>query len=238
MKTRLLRLTVLVLILTLIPTVSYATGCDPANIIFSEIDYDQPGTDSTEFIELRIPNTTTISNCVLRLINGATPNAPTVYRTIDLAGTYPANKYLVIGSTGVPQRDITIGGSCATDCIQNGSNDGFALVDTTGAGTLVWFISYEGQITNYNPGDGSSNSSENLPVQEDNNAPNKSINNGTGARIADSYLNEIVTPGTAGPNAILLSNLAATSHIAALPGFVLLALGGAALYRRCRRQTA
>ncbi len=236
MKTRSLRVAALVLILTLIPAVSYAAGCDPSNIVFSEIDYDQPGTDSTEFIELRIISATTISNCQLRLINGATPSAPTEYRTIDIAGTYPANKYLVIGSTGVTARDITIGGNCATDCIQNGNNDGFALVDTSGAGSLVWFISYEGQITNYNPGDGSSNSSENLPVSEDNNSPNKSINNGPTGGVADAYLSETPTPGASGPNAISLHGLGAVSGSTGLPLLGLLALGGAALYRRRRNR--
>lgn len=236
MKNRFFQLAALVLVFTLIPTVSYAAGCDPSNIVFSEIDYDQPGTDNAEFIELRIISATTLSNCQLRLINGATPSSPTEYRIIDLSGTYPANKYLVIGSTGVTGRDITIGGNCATDCIQNGSNDGFALVDTSGAGSLVWFISYEGQITNYNPGDGSSNSSENLPVSEDNNAPNKSINNGPAIGITDAYLSEAPTPGASGPNLISLSNLAAAPAVPALPLLGLLALGGAALYHRRRNR--
>jgi hypothetical protein len=47
----------------IMPQPAYAAGCDGANIIFSELDYDQPGVDSTEFIELRIINATTISNC-------------------------------------------------------------------------------------------------------------------------------------------------------------------------------
>lgn len=227
---------VLTLVIWIMPGSAYAAGCDGANIIFSEIDYDQPGADSVEFIELQIPAVTTISSCELRLINGATPSSPTVYRTIDLSGSYAAGKYLVIGSTGVSPRDITIGGTCSSDCIQNGGNDGFALVDTSGAGTLVWFLSYEGQITNYNPGDGSANSSTNLPVSEDNNAPNNSINNGPAAGVDDSYTSTTVTPGNAGPNAISLQTLNATANsgLVTVLGGALAALAGAVLYRRRR----
>lgn len=227
---------VLALVIWFAPGSAYAAGCDGANIIFSEIDYDQPGTDSAEFIELHIPAATTISSCELRLINGSTPSSPTLYRTIDLAGTYASGKYLVISSTGVTPRDITIGGTCSADCIQNGTSDGFALVDTSGAGTLVWFLSYEGQITNYNPGDGSSNSSTNLPVSEDNNAPNNSINNGPAAGVDDSYTSTTITPGNIGPNAISLRtfNSAASSRSVIMLGSALAALGGLALFRRRR----
>ncbi len=222
--------------------VAHAAGCDPNNIIFSEIDYDQPGTDSNEFLELRIINTTTISSCEIRLINGANNS---VYDTIDLAGTWGPNKYLTIGSTNISNRDLTFGsGSCASNCLQNGTPDGFALVDTSGSGTIVWFYSYEGTITGYDAGDGNAVDSTNLPVSENNNSPNKSIINGPTAGVSDSTTTELPTPGAANqksdgtPNAISFAGMNASSGptnsliIALLVGFSALLVGGFWLRRR------
>ena len=47
-----LTLSIMVFIVSAQP--AQAAGCDGANIIFSEIDYDQPGGDSAEFLELFI----------------------------------------------------------------------------------------------------------------------------------------------------------------------------------------
>jgi len=225
-----------------VPGTVYAAGCDGANIIFSELDYDQPGTDSAEFIELRILNATTISSCELRFINGDSGGSPAQYNSaVNLAGTYAANKYLVIGSTGVGSSDLTIklggGSDCNTDCIQQGPRDGFALVDTSGSGTVVWLYSYEGQITNYNPGDGSSNSSTDLGVSENNNTPNYSIHNGTSPGVGDCYTSTTVNPGNPGPTTITLHALDArvvpfSPLVVALPALGLVAAGGVVAYRR------
>lgn len=224
--------------------VAYAAGCTGANIIFSEIDYDQPGIDNAEFIELFIPNDVTISNCEIRRLNGSTPTNPQKYGdSTDISGTYTAGTYIVIGGTGIAGRDFTFstGSACATDCLQNGANDAFALVDTSGAGTLVWLISYEGEISNYNPGDGSSNTSQNLPVSEGNTSPNNSIINGPTAGIADATNTTDVTPGSANldnngdPNAITLTDFTASSarNTALLASLALIMLGvGAAVLRR------
>jgi hypothetical protein len=229
------------------PQSTQAAGCDPNNIIFSEIDYDQPGTDSTEFLEMRIISTTTISNCEIRLINGAND---TVYDTIDISGTWGPNKYLTIGSTGVNNRDLTFGnGSCASNCLQNGSPDGFALVDTTGAGTVVWFYSYEGTITGYDAGDGNAVDSTELPVSDYNTSPNKSIINGPAAGVSDSTTTENPTPGAANqktdgtPNAVTIAEMNAingngtsnTIIIVLLAGFSALLLGGFWLRHRFSR---
>ena len=224
------------------PKAALAGGCDPNNIIFSEIDYDQPGTDSDEFLELRIINSTTISSCEIRLINGANNS---VYDSIDLSGTWGANKYLTIGSTNVANRDLTFGGgSCATNCIQNGSPDGFALVDTSGAGTVVWFYSYEGVMTGYDAGDGTPVDSTELPVSDYNTSPNKSLINGPISGVSDTTTTETVTPGAANqktdgtPNAISFTGMSGSQGpdngpiIALLVGFSILLFGGFWLRRR------
>ena len=74
-----------------IPHPVHAAGCDANNIIFSEIDYDQPGVDNAEFLELYIPNAITITDCEIRFVNGANGLE---YNITSIAGTYAAGKYL------------------------------------------------------------------------------------------------------------------------------------------------
>ncbi|HHB91322.1 MAG TPA: hypothetical protein ENK60_08460 [Anaerolineae bacterium] len=225
-------------------TTARAAGCDPNNIIFSEIDYDQPGTDNNEFLELRIINAVSISNCEIRLINGSN-NA--TYDTIDLTGNWGPNQYLLIGSTNIANRDLTFGGgACASNCLQNGAPDGFALVDTsTGTGTVVWFYSYEGTITEYDAGDGTLVDS--TPLTNNGTAVNdtgdESVVNGPATGV-DDCVDGNPTPGTANqdlsgtPTAIILADIAASNGlsnaviIALLVGFSALLFLGFWLRRR------
>lgn len=228
-------------------TPSIAAGCDPNNIIFSEIDYDQPSTDNNEFLELRIINPTTISDCEIRLVNG---NGATTYDTIDISGSWGANKYLTIGSTNITNRDLTFGGgSCASNCLQNGSPDGFALVDTSAtAGTVVWFYSYEGTITGYDAGDGTPVDS--TPLTNNGSAVNdtgdESIVNGPVAGV-DDCVDGNPTPGAGNedlagaPTAITFAGMNASSGpsnallILGLFGVSVLLFGGFWLRRRLFR---
>ncbi len=215
-----------------------AAGCDASNIIFSEIDYDQPDTDNAEFLELYIPSGTTISDCEVRFINGSTI---THYNITSIAGTYPADTYLHLGVGG----DIPIGSNCLTYCIQNGAPDGFALVDTSGGGiSLVWFYSYEGLITGYDPGDGSSNTSTLFYVEENNYSPNISLINGSDLGIDDMDETTFVTPGAANindngnPNAVFLETFASEPRIGVesrLAGGVVLLLTSALFVLRRRK---
>ncbi|RUA17926.1 MAG: hypothetical protein DSY55_01190 [Clostridia bacterium] len=150
-------------------TPSIAAGCDPNNIIFSEIDYDQPGSDHDEFIELFFPNGGTVSDCEIQLVNG---NGASKYATIDISGTYTAKQYVAFFHAG----------------IQNGSPDGFALVDTSStAGTVVWFYSYEGTIAGFDAGDGAFVDSTPLTNNGTavNDTGNESIVNGPVAGVDD-----------------------------------------------------
>lgn len=214
----------IVLVAALLPGVASAAGCDPANIIFSEIDYDQSGADHDEFIELFFPNAVTVSDCEMHLVNGANTEK---YATIDVAGAYTAKQYVAFFHSG----------------IQNGAPDGFALIDTTGGGaTVVWFYSYEGTITGYDPASGkpggTADSTE-LPVSD---SGDGSIINGPAAGVGDSTVTTNITPNaanldsTGGPNAITLSTLTAThpdTTILALSLLAILTLGaGAFLFRR------
>jgi hypothetical protein len=120
------------------------------HLVINEVDYDQPSTDTAEFVEIFNPTNADIdlTNVVLMLVDGSSKKD---YTDIGLSsvGTLPAHKYLVIGG---PTLDVgadgilfTPPGWKASDNVQNGP-DGLALVDTSGP-TLLDALSYEGSLT-------------------------------------------------------------------------------------------
>ncbi|MCP4589127.1 MAG: hypothetical protein GY842_00140, partial [bacterium] len=116
-----------------------------AQIAINEVDYDQSGTDTADFVELFEPGKTGLSlaGWELALYNG-TASQRSPYLTISLSaapgGVMPPDGYLVIGPAGIPEVDITLpsGG-----WIQNGSPDGMALVSS---GVVVELWAYEGSF--------------------------------------------------------------------------------------------
>ena len=124
-------------------------GTGGPGIVINEVDYDNVGTDTSEYLELYNPSTTSTSLAGLQivLVNGAT-NA--TYQTIDLApiGALAAGGYLVIGgaNVSVPSGATKLDPLWTQDQLQNGAPDGLALVDGV-TKTVVDAISYEGSIT-------------------------------------------------------------------------------------------
>ncbi|HET9990044.1 MAG TPA: lamin tail domain-containing protein, partial [Kofleriaceae bacterium] len=112
-------------------------------------DYDQVGTDNTEYIEIYNPSAAAISlaNKTLYLVNGSNSE---VYGTVDLSSavSLPAHGYLVVAGAGVtvPGGALKIDPGWTHDAVQNGAPDGLALVDTS-TNTLIDALSYEGSIT-------------------------------------------------------------------------------------------
>ncbi len=102
------------------------------DVRFSEIHYDNAGTDVGEAIEVVGPAGTDLSGFSIVLYN-LTGGA--VYNTRALSGVLPAS----CDTRGV------LAFNYPQDGIQNGPQDGFALVDSTGA--VVEFLSYEGVLT-------------------------------------------------------------------------------------------
>src|SRR6185503_1048801 len=98
---------------------------------FSEIHYDNSGTDVGEAIEVEGPAGTDLTGWSIVLYNGDPVNR-TAYNTQTLTGSIPA----LCDGRGV----IVV--NYPTNGIQNGSPDGFALVDA--GGQVVEFLSYEG----------------------------------------------------------------------------------------------
>lgn len=88
-------------------------------ILINEIDADNPGTDSVEFIELfdgGVGNTS-LDGLVLVLYNG---NGDAVYDAIDLDGfATDANGFFVVGSANVPNVDLV---AFTTNGLQNGAD--------------------------------------------------------------------------------------------------------------------
>ena len=131
----------------------YYEGTDPGvvdtvpHLVINELDYDQPGTDTQEFIELKNTGTNAlnVSHYALVFINGANN---TEYSRVVLSGTLAAGQYLVAASTNVTvdagARLINL--PLGTNAIQNGSPDGVALVNL-GMTNVVDALSYAGAVT-------------------------------------------------------------------------------------------
>jgi len=124
------------LIIAVLMAASLAFG----QLIINEIDYDQPGTDASEYFELAGP-AGTYNNVVVDLING---NNGESYSTISLGNITLSDEadgygFYVVGAASVPNVDNTP----SSFTIQNGAPDGIQLkVD----GTIVDAVAYEGSM--------------------------------------------------------------------------------------------
>lgn len=104
----------------------------------NEFHYDNIGTDTGEFIELAGTAGTDLTGWSIVRYNGSTPTAAVTYSSpgsITVGGVIPNE------SNGFGTVVFTL----PTDGVQNGGNDGFALVDNNGA--VVQLLSYEGVFT-------------------------------------------------------------------------------------------
>jgi hypothetical protein len=118
------------------------------HLVINEIDYDQPGTDNAEFVEIYNGTGATVSLAPLTLVlvSGATSQE---YMSVPLApaGDLPDGQYLVVCS-----RMVTVDVSAlkligfGMNAIRNGAPDGVALVDRVQHKVLD-ALSYAGSIT-------------------------------------------------------------------------------------------
>ena len=121
-----------------------------AAVVINEIDYDQPGTDSAEFIELFNAGSSAISldNFTIDLINGSNSSS---YRTIDLTGfSINASSYFVVCSDASLVANCSYSFTSSDGWFQNGAPDGVALYENT---NLLDALSYEGLMSPYTEGD-------------------------------------------------------------------------------------
>ena len=118
-----------------------ATPTPPPTVHFSELHYDNSGTDVNEKIEIEGPAGTDLTGWSVVLYGGdATPDF-SMYSTTDLGVTIPAT----CGGTGVIVIDYSVNGIKNAKFNGVGNPAGMALVDNTG--TVVEFLSYEGTFT-------------------------------------------------------------------------------------------
>lgn len=108
-------------------------GTGSIEIFINEIHYDNSSTDTNEGIEVAGTAGTDLTGWTIELYNG---NGGSLYSTINLNGVLSDQE----GGLGTK--------FFAKAGIQNGSPDGVALIDDTGA--VVQFLSYEGSFTAVN----------------------------------------------------------------------------------------
>lgn len=136
--------------LSLLALTSSIAFSSHAAIVINEIDYDQPGTDIAEFIELFNSGTSAIplDNHSIDLINGSTS---TSYRSIDLSGfNISANGYFVVCSDASLVANCDYSFTTTNGWFQNGAPDAVGLYDNT---SLLDSLSYEGILSPFTEGE-------------------------------------------------------------------------------------
>jgi predicted extracellular nuclease len=112
-------------------------------LVINEVDYDQPGTDGAEFVELKNVGSTSLdlSAYTLELVNG---NGATAYQSFPLPALQlaPGDYFVLCGdAANTPDCDLDV--SPDTNLIQNGAPDAVVLVS---GGEVVDALSYEGSV--------------------------------------------------------------------------------------------
>ena len=129
-------------------------------LVINELDYDQPGTDAAEFLEIKNTGTAAANLAAYRvqLVNGSND---TVYQTIDLPDvTLAAGDYFVVcaDAGATPNCDLDV--SPDSNLVQNGAPDAAALLLN---GVVVDTLSYEGDVPGYSEGTGATADSGSTP---------------------------------------------------------------------------
>jgi predicted extracellular nuclease len=112
-------------------------------LVINEIDYDQPGSDTAEFVEIKNTGvgTASLDGVVLELVNG---NGGAVYRTIVLPAVALAGGdfFVVCANAAItPNCDLDV--SPDTNLVQNGAPDAARLMFD---GAVLDAVSYEGEV--------------------------------------------------------------------------------------------
>src|SRR5262249_385646 len=113
-------------------------------LVLNEVDYDQPGVDDGEFVEIVNVGSERVRlrHVGLLAVNGPTS---TEYRRVQLGGPLGPGRRVVVAapSVDVPHGVRVIELPLAHDNVQNGSPDALALFDVA-HGKLIDALSYEG----------------------------------------------------------------------------------------------
>jgi uncharacterized protein len=124
------------------------------SLAINEVDYDQPQTDTAEFLELKNVSGEAINldPYAVQLVNG-TGGGAAVYQTIDLpVAGLPAGDHYVVCASAAATANCDLDVAPDSNLIQNGDPDAIGLRLGT---TLVDAVSYEGNSgTPYTEGSG------------------------------------------------------------------------------------
>lgn len=140
-----------------------------AAVVINEVDYDQPGTDLAEFIELFNSGGSAVSlnNYSIDLINGRDSS---VYRSIDLSGfDIAADGYFVVCGDASLVANCDYSFTTSSSWMQNGAPDALALYDGS---TLLDSLSYEGELQPFTEGDTLTISNNNTDISSIARIPN------------------------------------------------------------------
>ena len=134
---------------------SLASAPAMAQLVINEIDYDQPSTDTAEFVEIKNSSggSVDLTGWSLELVNG-TGGGAVIYNTIALpAVSLAAGDYFVVCANAANTSNCDLDSSPDTNFIQNGDPDAVGLRNGV---TLVDAVSYKGDSgAPYTEGSGS-----------------------------------------------------------------------------------
>ncbi|MFN3202466.1 MAG: amidohydrolase family protein [Bradymonadia bacterium] len=160
-------------------------------LVINEIDYDQPGADNGEFLEIYngTAQPVALAGLTVETVNG---NGNSVYGSFDLStagAELPAGGYLVIGVpaiiNAVPEGVLTI--EAGVNFLQNGAPDGVRLLRNEG-GELIDGVAYEGEMAG--TGEGAS-----LPGENGENGYSRCANGADTDDNAADFAEAALTPG-------------------------------------------
>ena len=124
-------------------TFSTVSIVPPPDLVINEIDYDQPSTDTAEFLEIKNvgANAASLNGVSVVFVNGNAGGAAS-YRTTPLPDvSLAAGDYFVVCANASNTSGCDLDITPETDLIQNGAPDALALVMGS---TIIDTVSYEG----------------------------------------------------------------------------------------------
>jgi large repetitive protein len=121
------------------------TDAPIGTLVINEVDYDQVGSDTGEFVEIYNGALTPadLSSVVLVMVNGSTSRE---YARVALSGTLAPGAYAVVANAGVTVPAGVMRFALANDSLQNGAPDGVALINTA-TSAMLDALCYEGSMS-------------------------------------------------------------------------------------------
>lgn len=129
-----------------------------APLVINEIESNQPGQDSAEFIELYNASGAPVdlAGYRLELLNGSNNEVYRSYELSEVSATLAPAQFLVFANAGVSLPAGALRGELPNNGLQNGSPDGARIVDTQ-TGEVVDGVSYGGGMPGVTEGSGAVN---------------------------------------------------------------------------------